>query len=259
MDKSLIIFCNCQTRQGSEKWVAASEILNNTERISIVSIQDLCGLCALEPGKARSLFEGSAKVLLLACQPRALKLLLQYAGIEKENKIRFFNLIEEESSALEGLLPEYLNEGADTRSEKETVSGSAWPSWYPVIDYKRCNNCMQCADFCLFGVYSKTGSQVKVVNPQGCKNNCPACARICPNVAIIFPKYSAGGPISGSVSVDEAVEMQRLKKDTESILGDDIYQALEQRKLKKRLMIREDALEQAKRERDEARQQLNIE
>ena len=53
--------------------------------------------------------------------------------------------------------------------------------------------------------------------------------------------------------------MQRLKKDTESILGDDIYQALEQRKLKKRLMIREDALEQAKRERDEARQQLNIE
>ena len=259
MDKSLIIFCNCQTRQGSEKWLAASEILNNTELIKLVSIQDLCGLCALEPETVRSLFEGSAKVFLLACQPRALKLLLENAGIQLQNKIRLFNLIEEDASVLQGLLPDYLNKEAGIRPEKELASGSAWPSWYPLIDHERCNNCMQCADFCLFGVYSKTASQVKVINPQGCKNNCPACARICPNVAIVFPKYSAGGPISGSVSIDEAGEMLRLKQDTETILGNDIYQALEQRKLKKRLMIREDALEQAIRERDEARQQLNNE
>ena len=25
--------------------------------------------------------------------------------------------------------------------------------WYPVIDYSRCTNCMECIDFCLFGVY----------------------------------------------------------------------------------------------------------
>ncbi|MEX2027158.1 MAG: ferredoxin family protein, partial [Pirellulaceae bacterium] len=25
--------------------------------------------------------------------------------------------------------------------------------WYPVIDYGRCTNCMECIDFCLFGVY----------------------------------------------------------------------------------------------------------
>ena len=25
--------------------------------------------------------------------------------------------------------------------------------WYPVIDYSRCTNCLECIDFCLFGVY----------------------------------------------------------------------------------------------------------
>jgi hypothetical protein len=25
--------------------------------------------------------------------------------------------------------------------------------WYPVIDYQRCTNCMECIEFCLFGVY----------------------------------------------------------------------------------------------------------
>src|SRR6266581_4822583 len=28
-----------------------------------------------------------------------------------------------------------------------------WKPWFPVIDYDRCTNCMQCLSFCLFGVY----------------------------------------------------------------------------------------------------------
>ena len=27
--------------------------------------------------------------------------------------------------------------------------------WFPVIDQARCNNCLQCLNFCLFGVYAK--------------------------------------------------------------------------------------------------------
>ena len=29
----------------------------------------------------------------------------------------------------------------------------AWKPWFPVIDYDRCTNCMQCLSFCLFDVY----------------------------------------------------------------------------------------------------------
>ena len=52
----------------------------------------------------------------------------------------------------------------------------------------------------------------------------------------VFPKYSGEGAIGGSDSIDERFEMQRLQQDTENILGDDIYKALEQRKLKRRMI-----------------------
>ena len=36
---------------------------------------------------------------------------------------------------------------------------SATRRWYPVIDYDRCTNCMECIDFCLFGVYGVDGQE----------------------------------------------------------------------------------------------------
>ena len=124
-----------------------------------------------------------------------------------------------------------------------------------MIDPSRCNQCGQCADFCLFGVYRKSAEGVEVVNPGNCKNNCPACARICPGVAIVFPKYAGGGAIGGSDRVDEKSKTDRLRQDTDAILGDDIYKALEQRKMKRRSIIREDSLQKANKERDEALEQ----
>jgi len=57
-------------------------------------------------------------------------------------------------------------------------------------------------DFCLFGVYSSENGHIKVVKPENCKNNCPACARICPSRAIIFPKYDKS-PINGGLDEEE--------------------------------------------------------
>jgi len=76
--------------------------------------------------------------------------------------------------------------------------------WYPVIDYSRCTNCMECIDFCLFGVYGvDQNERILVENQDNCKRGCPACSRVCPEHAIIFPDYKtpaiAGAP-GGAVS-----------------------------------------------------------
>lgn len=76
--------------------------------------------------------------------------------------------------------------------------------WYPVIDYSRCTNCMECIDFCLFGVYGIDENEVILVEEQdNCKKGCPACSRVCPENAIIFPGHKtpaiagADGPVAG--------------------------------------------------------------
>lgn len=62
--------------------------------------------------------------------------------------------------------------------------------WYPVIDYSRCTNCMECIDFCLFGVYGvDRQDRILVESPDSCKKGCPACSRVCPEQAIIFPDH----------------------------------------------------------------------
>jgi NAD-dependent dihydropyrimidine dehydrogenase PreA subunit len=71
--------------------------------------------------------------------------------------------------------------------------------WYPVIDFSRCTNCMECIDFCLFGVYGIDQSEtILVEQPDNCRKGCPACSRVCPENAIIFPQHKtpviAGAP-----------------------------------------------------------------
>ncbi|MBM4092912.1 MAG: ferredoxin family protein [Planctomycetes bacterium] len=62
--------------------------------------------------------------------------------------------------------------------------------WYPVIDYSRCTNCMECADFCLFGVYGLDHQEnILVEQPDNCRPGCPACSRVCPENAILFPQH----------------------------------------------------------------------
>ena len=105
--------------------------------------------------------------------------------------------------------------------------------WYPVIDFSRCTNCMECIDFCLFGVYGVDRFEtILVEQPDNCRKGCPACSRVCPENAIIFPQHKSPA-IAGSA----AESAGSLKIDLSKLFGapDDA----------------EDALSIAARERDE--------
>jgi Pyruvate/2-oxoacid:ferredoxin oxidoreductase delta subunit len=104
-----------------------------------------------------------------------------------------------------------------------------WKPWFPVIDYDRCTNCMQCLSFCLFGVYGVDGEQkIQVQNNDNCKTNCPACSRVCPEAAIMFPKYKAG-PINGDVVSAADLNREKMKIDISALLGGDVYAMLRDR------------------------------
>ena len=129
--------------------------------------------------------------------------------------------------------------------ELETNRPGKWKPWFPVIDYSRCTNCMQCLSFCLFNVYGvDENKRIQVQHNDNCKTDCPACSRVCPEVAIMFPKYN-GGPINGDVVRDSDLKREAMKVDISSLLGGDIYATLKQR--------HSDARERFSKERDEKR------
>jgi len=90
----------------------------------------------------------------------------------------------------------------------QVIEENAARRWYPVIDFSRCTNCMECIDFCLFGVYGvDTVDTILVEQPDNCRKGCPACSRVCPENAIIFPQHKtptiAGAPSeAGGLKID---------------------------------------------------------
>jgi len=115
------------------------------------------------------------------------------------------------------------------RSSVQGLKHGEWKPWFPVIDYDRCTNCMQCLSFCLFGVYGVDEQQrIQVQNNDNCKTNCPACSRVCPEAAIMFPKYKAG-PINGDVVSDADLQREKMKVDISALLGGDVYSMLRER------------------------------
>jgi Pyruvate/2-oxoacid:ferredoxin oxidoreductase delta subunit len=115
------------------------------------------------------------------------------------------------------------------RVASRSAERGEWKPWFPVIDYDRCTNCMQCLSFCLFGVYGVDAEKkIRVQNQDKCKTNCPACSRVCPEAAIMFPKYKSG-PINGDeVSADD-LRREKMKVDISSLLGGDVFKMLRDR------------------------------
>ena len=105
-----------------------------------------------------------------------------------------------------GPLP--VREGAAALTRIDEEPGRRW---YPVIDYSRCTNCMECIDFCLFGVYGVDKVEtILVEQPDNCRKGCPACSRVCPENAIIFPQHKTP-TIAGASIVAESLKIDLSK------------------------------------------------
>ena len=196
-DESSITVCACMYRN----------IISRTEIIKLVSalknagytttiVPDLCRTAVSDACKMAEF----ASTAVIACYPRAVTAIFDRAGLTPKHVFDIRNNSSEHVLNEIGITaPVFSTEQSFPVSSPDEENNDAW---YPVIDKKRCTECGKCHDFCLFGVYSINIGKVKVMQPQNCKNNCPACARMCPSKAIIFPKY-AKSPINGGLHDEE--------------------------------------------------------
>lgn len=179
-------------------------------------VDDLCKLASEGSNELQRI----AETVVFACHPRAVASMFEWRGL---NVKQLENLRTKSSrEALKAWIPEHASEIFSDEFVEAAVSampstGTEKPStvtenegWFPVIDKQRCVDCGRCHDFCLFGVYSKVDGKVVVAQPEKCKNNCPACARMCPERAIIFPKYDKS-PINGGMDEEETFSAETME------------------------------------------------
>ncbi len=87
--------------------------------------------------------------------------------------------------------------------------------WYPVIDRDRCTGCLECLNFCLFGVYGMDSTDSLLIEqPDACRTGCPACSRICPEGAIMFPQHA-----DPAISGDAEASLTGLKLDLSQVFS----------------------------------------
>ena len=222
----MILFCNCGYSDSIDHAVR-DEILNKlaTSKLKFETVQDLCELAAKKDPRLKSWAQADS-LTIVACYPRTLKWLFNSAGAALD--IEKTQLLNMRTNTAEQIISSLFDKETPVESKQpiQLEEKGNWVPWFPVIDYDRCKNCMQCLNFCLFGVYELSEcEQVEVTNPAGCKTNCPACARLCPHDAIIFPKYS-DSPING----DQVRDIPKTK-----LPPADLYEILKRRsKTKKR-------------------------
>jgi len=227
-----VLFCHCAYSQVISESVKQQVLEGLREAgCAYFEVADMCELAA----RRDSLFQqlGETKNLkIIACYPRTMKWLFAAAESTMPADAEIFNM---RTDSPENILSKLHSTEAGSNTDSDLVVEATlnqkgkWIPWFPVIDYDRCIGCKQCLNFCLFSVFAPTEKgKVIVTNPQNCKTNCPACARVCPKVAIIFPKFP-DAPINGAEVRDTDIDGQKSGvKITDAIKGD-IYEKLRQR------------------------------
>lgn len=207
-----ITVCACASRSFMDKdKVAGVAAVLKKEGYDVTVVADLCRVVMTAPDDMKEIASG----VILACHSRVIRSHLDWLGLEGGP---FFDLRDNDAGEVLSELNISIQD-TEGNSEKENIlrEMEAFPvengtdAWYPVLDKLRCIECGKCHDFCLFGVYSVEDKRVRVVKPQNCKNNCPACARMCPSKAIIFPKYEKS-PINGGTAEEETFNLEEMDR-----------------------------------------------
>ncbi len=226
---SHVVFCSCAyfdvIPEASKERVFASL---RQAGIEVEAVADLCGMAADRDERLQR-WTQTDSLSIVACYPRAVQWLFAAAGTPlNAQKVRFFNMrVQSPDEILAALLEDGVPKGSCASALPGKEEG--WVPWFPVIDYDRCKNCKQCMNFCLFGVYGLSSEgQVEVQNPSGCKTNCPACARMCPAQAIIFPKY-AEAPINGDEVAESDDAPAKPVPNLKAMLQGNVYDRIRQR------------------------------
>lgn len=227
----IILFCNCSWYDVVPEKVRSEVLQAITDAgIDFCAVPDLCELAAKKDNRLAE-WASAEKLTIAACFPRTIKWLFHSAGFSLKSEPVVLNM---RNLSADEIVAALLSD-AKPSTCKQPISVEKqgdWTPWFPVIDYDRCSNCKQCLNFCLFGVYQLADDgKIQVAKPANCKTNCPACARVCPQLAIMFPKYNQS-PINGDEVKDEDIKNTAA---TLSGMGDkDIYQMLRQRTAKKK-------------------------
>lgn len=214
MQNKQITICSCASRTfiSKEKVAEIASTLKN-KGYNVVVEADLCKKIMHKSPD----MQGIAAGVILACYPRAIRSHLDWLGLTARQVIDIRSKNQEEVLSQFGI--SYSdNQEANTSEKEYTLQKiNEFPvenqidAWYPILDKDRCTECGKCHDFCLFGVYTIENKQIKVVQPQNCKNDCPACARMCPSKAIIFPKYEKS-PINGGMEDEELFNPEEMNQ-----------------------------------------------
>ncbi|NLZ04851.1 MAG: ferredoxin family protein [Phycisphaerae bacterium] len=234
-----VVFCSCahyETIPGAVKERVFSSLRD--AGMVVEAVADLCGMAADRHPRLRH-WAQAEPLSIVACFPRAIRWLFEAAGAPLDlGRTRLFNM---RTQSPEEIARELLKGAGSGMIEEKSVPSASnhqssiedhqsdWVPWFPVIDYERCRNCKQCVNFCLFGVYGLSDEgRVQVQNPAGCKTNCPACARMCPASAIIFPKY-ADSPINGDDVAPSPQAQSESPRDLRRLLQGDVYDKIRRR------------------------------
>jgi len=232
-----ILYCHCANAQVLLPATRDAALRALCESgLPFEAVADLCELSARRDPLLKRL-AASDNVLVAACHPRTVRCLFNAADATLPENTQYLNLRTENAETICAALREipHAEPVAPTR-DVETVSAEleaaaapsdGWNPWAPVIDYDRCTGCMQCLSFCLFGVYAVDAeSRIEVRNPEQCKTNCPACSRVCPESAILFPKHHADA-INGGSTAESGHET--MKVDLSALFGGDLATLLRER------------------------------